>query len=89
MDLNDIWQENKRFITTVGSGFLVFLIGYFVVEGVYAGDIDSINRSNSKARRKLNTEMFTADDREVAQGENDALLKSFEISTRRTFEGLR
>ena len=27
MDLNDIWQENKRFITTVGSGLLVFLIG--------------------------------------------------------------
>ena len=26
MDLNDIWQENKRFITTVGSGLLVFLI---------------------------------------------------------------
>ena len=81
MDLNDIWQENKRFITTVGSGFLVFLIGYFVVEGVYAGDIDNINRSNSQARRKLNTEMFTADDREVAQGENDALLKSFETLT--------
>ena len=62
MDLNDIWQENKRFITTVGSGFLVFLIGFLVVEGMYSGDIDSIRRKNSAARGKLRAEMFTADD---------------------------
>ena len=27
MDLSKIWQENKRFITTVGAGLLVFFIG--------------------------------------------------------------
>ncbi|MGD2018285.1 MAG: hypothetical protein PVJ89_09225, partial [Planctomycetota bacterium] len=78
MDLNDVWQENKRFITTVGSGFLVFLIGYLVVEGMYAGDIASIKRNNSNARRKLGTEMFTADDRELARDENDLLRSSFD-----------
>ncbi len=81
MDLNDIWQENKRFITTVGSGFLVFLIGFLVIEGMYSGDIDSIRRKNSAARGKLRTEMFTADDRGVARDENEALLESFEKLT--------
>lgn len=81
MDLNDIWQENKRFITTVGSGLLVFLIGYLVVEGMYASDIASIKRTNSNARRKLGTEMFTADDRELARDENEALRRSFERLT--------
>ena len=78
MDLNDIWQENKRFITTVGSGLLVFLIGLFVVDGMYAGDIRTVERQNQSARSKLRVNMFTSDDREVARDENDALLTSFE-----------
>ena len=79
MDLNDVWQENKRFITTVGSGLLVFLIGLFVVNGMYAGDIQTVEGQMMSARRKLKSEMFTADDRDNARDENEALLASFDL----------
>ena len=32
MDLNDYWQENKRFVTTVLAGLVVFLIAYFWID---------------------------------------------------------
>ncbi len=78
MDLNDIWQENKRFITTVGAGLLVFLIGWMVVDGMYAGDIQSVLRQNLRDRAKLRTEMFTASDRSQARDENEALGERFD-----------
>ena len=34
MDLNDYWQENKRFLTIVAGGLLVFLIGEMVIPAV-------------------------------------------------------
>jgi len=77
MDLSDIWQENKRFITTVGAGLLVFLIGWMVVDGLYSGDIQQVQRANRTARGKLSVEMFTATDRELARDENEILNSSY------------
>ena len=54
------------------------MIGVFVVDGMYAGDIRTVERQNQSARSKLRVNMFTSDDREVARDENDALLTSFE-----------
>jgi len=73
MDLSDIWQENKRFITTVGAGLLVFMIGWMVVDGMYMSDIQSVQRLNRNDRKKLNTEMFTSADRSLARDENEEL----------------
>jgi len=73
MDLSDIWQENKRFITTVGAGLLVFMIGWMIVDGMYMSDIQSVDRSNRRDRAKLKDPMFTSADRSLARDENEEL----------------
>ncbi|MEM9378836.1 MAG: hypothetical protein AAGB93_02725 [Planctomycetota bacterium] len=78
MDLDEIWQENKRFITTVGAGLLVFLIASMIVSGLYVPDIKSVTRSNNQSRAKLRTEMYTADDRAQARDENEELIARYE-----------
>ncbi len=65
MDANEVWQENKRFIITVGSGLLVFLFGQMVVEGLYVPDIQASNRTTASARAKLKDEMFSWKNYEV------------------------
>ncbi len=78
MDLNDIWQENKRFIVTVGSGLLVLLIGVMVIDGMYVGDIGQYKRERGKAQRELGKELYSVDDRELAEAENEALRGRYE-----------
>lgn len=77
MDFNEYWQENKRFLTTVGAGLLVFMILNMIVEGMYASDIQSVQRTTSANRKKLKDAMYTADDRAMAEGENAALLERY------------
>ena len=78
MDLDEIWQGNKRFITTVGAGLLVFLIGSMIVNGLYLPDIKRVQRSNSASRQKLRTEMYTSDDRAQARDENEELIARYD-----------
>ena len=78
MDASEIWQENKKFIITVGSGLLVFLIGNMVVTSMYSGDIRRVTRDTAKASKRLKTEMYTADDLGVAEDENVELTKRYE-----------
>ncbi len=39
MDFNDYWQENKRFLITVGIGLLVFMIGEMILDSVWGEDL--------------------------------------------------
>ena len=41
MDLNDYWQENRRFVTTVGTGVVVFLIAKLVLGSMYEDEIQA------------------------------------------------
>lgn len=73
MDLNDYWQENKRFVTAVALGLVVFL----VARGVLASKLGSriavesgrINRFESGIARAA----YTSEDLGRAERENDAL----------------
>lgn len=78
MDLNDVWQENKRFIVTVGAGLIAFFIGWMVIDGMYLGDLRAVGRKSLRAIRDLNQELYSVDDRELARAENEALLASYE-----------
>ena len=35
MDFDDFYQQNKRFLWMVGSGFILFIIGQLIVESMY------------------------------------------------------
>lgn len=77
MDLNEIWQEHKRFIVTVAAGLLVFFIADSMVVSLYRGDIDAQRRSALDSKRRLagssSDGLYTATDRELAEAENDVL----------------
>lgn len=80
MDASEVWQENKKFIITVGSGLIVYLIGSMVIDSMYAGDIRRIQGSTRKAQAELSSEMFSAVDLADAEGENEALQKLYDTA---------
>ncbi len=51
MDLTNLWQEHRVFITSVVGGLLVFLIGQAVIANIYA--IDEKNRAVARFERDL------------------------------------
>ncbi|MEM8713266.1 MAG: hypothetical protein AAGG01_20160, partial [Planctomycetota bacterium] len=80
MDASEIWQENKKFIMTVGSGLLVFLIGRMVVDSLYAGDIRRTQANTRKAESALKKEMFGSSDLAQAEEENEELQRLYELA---------
>jgi len=78
MDLNEIWQEHKRFILTVAAGFLTFFVANSVIEGMFSADIRSANRTVRGDRAVLASNLYKADDRETAELENESLRRGYE-----------
>jgi len=77
MDLNDFWQENKRFVVLTASGAVLFLAGTMAVSRTFRASLDGQRRIATSAQHKLRTErMFSAQDLARAQAENEALLAS-------------
>jgi len=73
MDLNDYWQENKRFVMSVVGAAVVFLIAYLMVSAYFADDIRGRQAEISRHRRDLADAMFSATDLADAGAENEAL----------------
>jgi len=73
MDLNDYWQENKRFVTFVLLRIVAFFVGYLVIDGHYSEDIDAAKGTISRHRGTLRKPLFTPGDLSRAEEENDAL----------------
>jgi len=73
MDFNDYWQENKRFLVSVASGLILFLIGSMIVGNVYGSEVRSLRRTLATNNSRLNDERYTVADRKAALAENEAL----------------
>jgi len=73
MDLNEYWQENKRFVMGAVGGAIVFLIAYLVVNSYFETDIGRKGAEIARYQRDLAEPMFTASDLENARDENVAL----------------
>jgi hypothetical protein len=85
MDLNEYWQENKRFLVATASGAVLFLVGMKVIDHTFRGELVSLQRSASSAASKLRTEaMYDASQLSRAEKENEALQKSVETLTKAT-----
>lgn len=74
MDAGEYWQENKRFVTTVGVGLLAFLIGVVLIDSLYAADLEDAQRSRSELIRKRGQPRFSRAERADAERENEELL---------------
>jgi hypothetical protein len=73
MDLNDYWQENKRFVNGVAGGAIVFLVAHLFVSGSFDDDIRVKQGEINKRKRDLSEAMFTSSDLADARAENDVL----------------
>jgi len=77
MDLNDYWQENKRFVVTVASGAILFVIGSMLVDSLFRTQLLKEERAaNSTSTQLKNTPLFGSADLERAQQQNEALQRS-------------
>lgn len=83
MDLNDYWQENKRFVTTVAIGAAVFLIAYSLLAGSYGDKIGAKQSRRVTLQGELAAALFTASDLAAARAENEALRAAVEELTPR------
>lgn len=74
MDFNDFWQQNKRFVVTVVSGAIVFVIGLMLIDGFFGADLSKLTREvNQNDARMKTAAMYSRADRERAEQQNEAL----------------
>lgn len=76
MDLNDYWQENRRFVTTVACGGIGFLVGLMVLKSMYDDDIHAKQRVITDRKGDLAKPMFDTNDLAAAREENEALIQA-------------
>jgi hypothetical protein len=75
MDFDEYWQENKRFVGIVFTGFLVFMIARMSISSTIGGEVTAAQKRDSRERTKLKAPMYDNRDRDSAKGENDALVQ--------------
>ena len=78
MDINDYWQENKRFVVTVASGGVVFLIAYMSLSSNYEGDIQAARRNKIHVQSELGKTWFSNSDLDSVEEQNRALRAAVE-----------
>lgn len=74
MDLEEYWQENKRFLAQVGIGFVVFLIGLGIIGATVGERHDAARRDAARLQRQLNDAYFGRAERNDAEEDNEALI---------------
>jgi hypothetical protein len=73
MDLGAYWQENKRFVVSVGAGAVIFLIAYAYESSHFQGRINAANRAIQLKKNELKAMQFSSADQSEAEAENAAL----------------
>ena len=78
MDLSGYWQENRRFVLSVGGGALVFLIGFAVENALFRDELNATRQEIQRFKNKLETAPFGPQDLADAEAENTALRAAVE-----------
>ena len=73
MDLNEYWEENRRFVLGVLGALVVFFIAHSLVKSIYADDIVSKRGQISRSKSDLNEPMYSSADLALAEEQNAAL----------------
>jgi hypothetical protein len=92
MDFGNYWQENKRFLTSVAFGAVVFLGAWTAIDRTLGAQLREARASKVRLEADLKKPMFAATDLDRAQQDNDqlvaacsALRKSIEFVARPEF----
>src|SRR5688572_24338883 len=76
MDLNDYWQENKRFVMTVAAGLAVFAVGELVIGATLGDELAARQAEVRRTTSELRKSRFGGAERTEAQEENEALAQA-------------
>jgi hypothetical protein len=76
VDLSNYWQENKRFLTSVGVGVAVFTAAWFAIDNYLGADLRSQTARKTKLEADLKQAMFTTVELEGAKSDNAALVEA-------------
>ena len=90
MDLNDYWQENKRFVTGVAMAVIVYLIAAMMINSSVGEDLSSVRGSLVRVDKDLKAGRFTTADKARAEEQNEALREAVsELTTLVAFQPRR
>lgn len=81
MNLSEYWQENKRFVLSVGAGTLVFVIAFAFESSLYDDELNSARREIQRYKKQLEDALYTSKDLGDAESENAALRSTVEQLT--------
>lgn len=92
MDLGNYWQENKRFLSTVGVGVIVFFGAWAAIDSYLGDDLRAQQSRRSRLESDLRASMYSTVDLDKAKAQNaellaacDALRKNVEFVARPEF----
>ena len=78
MDLNDLWQEHKRFIVAIAIGLTAFLVGTIAIDRMFGSERRAATLRLTANERNLRSERYGPDALSQARAENEALLEAVE-----------
>ena len=73
MDFNNYWQENRRFLLSVGGGVVLFLIGWMLIDSFFGSDLKVQIKRRISINQSLKEPMFSSSNLSQARDENEAL----------------
>lgn len=78
MDLNDYWQENKRFVLTVLAGVILFVIIDAMISSLIGDELSARRSTRTKLRQELSEGRYIGRDLTTGRAENQALIAAEE-----------
>lgn len=76
MDLNNYWQENKRFVAGVGLGVALFAVGWIAIERFFGAELRAQRAALTKSENDLSEPLNNSSDLEQAGADNRALVEA-------------
>jgi hypothetical protein len=76
MDVNDFWQENKRFVLSVAGGLVAFTVGVVLINHFFGEDLAAETGKLNRAKTGLSAALFQPPDLELARSENQSLAQA-------------
>ncbi|HUR27211.1 MAG TPA: hypothetical protein VM509_03435 [Planctomycetota bacterium] len=73
MDINDFWQENKRFCMSVAGGVIVFFTSFLVIHRVYGSELTAQEAKRAQNTKTLNGPLITQAELDLLRVENQKL----------------
>lgn len=74
MDFENYWQQNKKSLTALGAGLLVYLIASFMVNRTYGSALSDVNRERRGLRTQLGQARYDSESLKDAREDNETLV---------------